>query len=185
MYIDIVLLGLLVLGFYSGYSKGIVKTVFALISIVVAVIASMTLSPLVIDLLGGMLSWDPRIIVILGFLTTFSAVVVGVRYAGKLIEHTLKGLQINFINKLVGGAVMATLFITIFSFLIGLMDKMNLISEDSKESSITYGAIEPLPRAVAYFGNEAKPLFKNFWDRTTEAMEEIKEEADQKIKEED
>lgn len=179
MYIDIFLGVVLAFGFYVGYSRGIIKSLFAVISLVVAVLAAMKLSPLTITFLDNQLTWDPRWIVVLGFVLTFILVVVAVRYLGKLLEGVLAKLEINFVNKLMGGSVSAFLFLVIFSTFIWFMDDVNLLSDETKEESMTYEIVRPVPQLMAKLGKQAKPLFQNFWDKTAEAMDKIRDEANE------
>ena len=184
MYIDIFLALVLAFGFYVGYNRGIIKSLFAVVSLIVAVLAAMKLSPLTITFLDNQLSWDPRWIVVLGFVLTFMVVVIGVRYLGKMVEGAMAKLEINFINKMMGGSVSAFLFLVVFSTFIWFMDDVNLISQKTKEESMTYEAVRPVPQMVATLGRQVKPLFQEFWDKTSEAMDRIREEAEQNKSEE-
>lgn len=178
MYIDIFLGIVLALGFYVGYSRGVIKSLFAIASIILAILASMKLSPLTISFLEGRLSWDPRWIVVLGFVLTFILVVIGVRYLGTLIEKAMTKLEINFMNKIIGGGLSAALFMVIFSTFVWFMDDVGLLKSETKEKSMTYELIRPVPKAVASLGRQVKPLFQNFWDKTSEAMDKIREDAE-------
>ena len=184
MYIDIFLALVLAFGFYVGYNRGIIKSLFAVVSLIVAVLAAMKLSPLTITFLDNQLSWDPRWIVVLGFVLTFMVVVIAVRYLGKMVEGAMAKLEINFINKMMGGSVSAFLFLVVFSTFIWFMDDVNLISQKTKEESMTYDAVRPVPQMVATLGRQVKPLFQNFWDKTSEAMDKIREEAEENKEEE-
>ena len=180
MYIDIVLGVLLAYGFYLGYSRGIIKTAFAVVSLLVAVLAAMKLSPLMIGFLDNLLDWDPRLIVITGFVTTFIVVVIAIRYIGKAIEKLLKSLEINFVNKIAGGVVMSAVFLLLFSSLIWFMDETRLLTERSKEASITYPLIRPIPQGMAQLGQKVKPFFQSFWNKTADAMDQIRENAEER-----
>lgn len=184
MYIDIILGLSLAFGFYVGYSRGIIKSLFAILSLIVAILAAMKLSPLVITFLGNQLSWDPRWIIVLGFVLTFIVVVVAIRYAGKILEKMLIKLEINFMNKILGGAISAFLFLVIFSTFVWFMDEVKLLSPEAKQESMTYELVEPIPQVVAALGQQVKPAFQNFWNKTAEAMDQIRIEAEERQKEE-
>ena len=185
MFIDIVLGIALAYGFYTGYSRGIIKAVFAIVSLLIAIMAAMKLSPLMIGVLDGMLSWDPRLIVILGFVLTFIIVVVAIRFIGKSIEKMMQSLKINFVNKIAGGALMSLVFATAFSCIVWFMDEVRLLSPETKEQSITYELIEPIPRGAAALGKSVKPFFQNFWNKTADAMDRIRQESDENKDSED
>ena len=67
MIIDLAALLLVLYGFYVGYTRGIIKTVFALVSLIIGIVAALSLSPLVIDFLQGFLPWHPGLIFVIGF----------------------------------------------------------------------------------------------------------------------
>jgi membrane protein required for colicin V production len=180
MYIDIILGVLMALGFYIGYSRGIIKTVFAVVSLIVAILAAMKLSPLMINLIDGFLSWDPRLIVVLGFVLTFIVVVIAVRFAGKAFEKVVTKLEINFVNKIIGGAVMSLIFMAIFSCFVWLLDETRLLPSSATATSVTYEFVEAVPYAISSAGQRVKPFFQSFWNKTAEAMDKIREESDQK-----
>jgi len=180
MYIDIIFGISIALGFYVGYSRGIIKSLFAIVSLIVAILASMKLSPLMITFLDKQLDWDPRWIIVLGFVLTFILVVVGIRYAGKLIEKLLVKLEINFMNKIMGGSITAFLFLVIFSTFVWFMDEVKLLKEETKKESMTYELVRPIPQVVATLGRQVKPMFQNFWNKTSEAMDQIREDAEER-----
>lgn len=184
MYIDIILAILMAYGFYVGYSRGIIKTVFAVVSLLLAILAAMKLSPVMIGFLEGVLSWDPRLIVILGFVLTFIVVVIGVRFLGKAIEKMMASLQINFVNKIAGGAIMSAVFMIVFSCIVWFMDETRLIGEETKRSSISYTFLEPVPQGVAAVGRQVKPFFQSFWNKTADAMDRIREKSEDRRLEE-
>lgn len=181
MYIDIIVGILLAFGFYVGYSRGIIKTVFAVISLIVAIIAAMKLSPLMITLLDRMVSWDPRLIIITAFVLTFMIVVAAIRFIGISLEKMLSTLKINVINKLAGGVVMSLIALVIFSWFVWLLDEVELLSQRTKQQSITYEYIEPIPESVSALGKQVKPFFQSFWDKTSEAMDKVREEGEERI----
>ena len=51
MIFDIIVICLIALGFYLGYNRGLIKTVFDTLSLFIAVLAALKLSPIVINLL--------------------------------------------------------------------------------------------------------------------------------------
>jgi membrane protein required for colicin V production len=179
MYIDIILGILMALGFYIGYSRGIIKTVFAIVSLLMAILAAMKLSPVMISFLDGVLSWDPRLTVILGFVLTFIVVVIAIRFLGNLLEKMMTTLQINFVNKLAGGIVMSAVFMVFFSCVVWFMDETRLLDERTKSSSMSYTILEPLPKGVAALGREVKPFFQSFWNKTADAMDRIREKSEE------
>jgi membrane protein required for colicin V production len=177
MILDIIFALVLVYGLYLGYTRGIIQSAFAVISVLVAILASMKLSPIMIAILEKYLNWDPRILVVLGFALTFLFVMVGIRLIGKSIEKVLKGLNINFVNQLAGAIVMGGLFTVIFSWFLALLVSMNLIAQKTLDESMSYPVLKEVPEQSRALAQSLEPVFKGFWDKVAEAMDHVKEEV--------
>lgn len=177
MYIDLVLGILVVIGFFYGYSKGIIKTLFSLLSILLGLIAAMKLSPLTINAMDTVLPNSPRLAYIAGFLLTFIIVIIIIRFIGNKLESILRAVKLNFFNKLSGGAITAVFFIILYSFALWFLNEARLLSEQQKDSSVSYYALEPLPEQARQQFEAVKPVFREFWDKTIETFDKAKEKG--------
>lgn len=175
MYIDIILGLTLVLGFLYGYSKGIIKTLFSLVSILIGIIAAMKLSPLAISGLESIFPNNPKLAYIVGFILTFVIVIVLIRFIGNKIESLMKKTGINFMNKLFGGSVMAVFFGILYSFAVSFANSARLLSETQKDDSFSYYMLEQVPGKARAEAETLKPIFREFWDKTVDTFESINE----------
>ena len=175
MYIDIALGLVLILGFLYGYSKGLIKTVFSLLSILIGIIAAMKLSPLTISAMDSLLPNNPRLAYIAGFLLTFVIVIILIRFIGTGLEKLFKKAKINFMNKFAGGSITTVFFGILFSFVIWFLNEARLLSEQQKDQSITYLHIEPIPGKARSEFELIKPVFREFWDKTVETFEKARD----------
>ena len=110
MIIDFVAVLLIAYGFYLGYSKGLIKTVFAAVSIIIALVAVLKLSHHVIDFLKAVLPIDERISHMIGFVLTFILVLAIIRFIGNKIEALMKSIHIGGVNKILGGSVLGLIY---------------------------------------------------------------------------
>jgi len=172
--IDIVAAIIILYGFYTGYQKGLIKTLFATLSILLAVLVCLKLSPVVIDWIEGILKLSPAINYILGFVLTFFIVMIGIRFIGSRLEGLLKAVNINFINKIAGGLLMGAVFAVCLGFLVHLADNLNLIDDKNKQASIAYPVLNVLPSHATVLFEKAKPVFTDFWDKTVETIDQVK-----------
>lgn len=175
MIIDVAFLIALVFGFYMGFKRGIIKTLFSLVALIIAILASLKLSPLVIAAFEKALDIHPAINFLLGFVLTFIIAYFIIRIVGGRLEGAFKAINLNFINKIAGGILFSLLFVICFSSLLWFLNKSDLISDEAKESSFTYEQLEPVPMMAQGAIQSMKPLFKGFWDKTTETFDAIKE----------
>ena len=178
MIIDLICLLIAVYAFYMGYTKGIIQTIFNTLSIFIGLLVALKLSPVVINLLESIFNAQNSLILIAGFILTFMLVLLIVRFIGKNLEKIFKTIKLNFINKLAGGAVLCLVFLVCFSYVIYFLDKTHLINESTKNSSITYPVLEVLPEKSKGVIEKVKPFFKEFWDKTVEIVDQVKEETD-------
>jgi len=175
MFIDLVATLLIVYGFYIGYSRGIIKTVFALVSIMVGVLAALKLSPFVIDLLQKLLNFHPGLTFILGFALTFILVLAIIRFVGKKLEDVMKFAQINFINKIIGGGIMSILLLVFYSYTLWGIDSLKLLSSKNKNSSMSYDYLTTVPSKTQDTVAKFKPFFDNFWSKLVDTFDNIKD----------
>ena len=93
------------------------------------------------------------------------------RLVANAVEKVLTTLKLNFINKIAGGLATSILATLVFSILLLFVNSANLISEDAKNSSMTYTSLEAFPdQAYAVIG-KAKPALENARDAGKRAME--------------
>lgn len=172
MWIDIGFLIFLGYGFYVGYSRGMLKTLYAVLSIVIAILLSFKLSPFLIEFLDSSLKLGSTFSFILGFILCFIAIVFLVRLLGRTFEKVLKKVKLNFLNKIAGGIVMALVLVFFYAGILWFLNQTNIISEKQKDQSISYYKLEPVPEAMRGAFEQLKPAFKGFWEKSTEAIRE-------------
>lgn len=177
MILDLITGLLVAYGFYQGFTKGLIKTVFATLSLIIAVVAALKLSPIVIGILQNTFSLNPAITFVIGFVLTFILVVALVRFIGNKLEKLLESLHIGGLNKLAGGIILGLFYAILISIGVFFIDKVGLLSVEQKEASFTYPLLEPLPRITQGIGESLKPIFSEFWDKMIETMDAIKEKG--------
>lgn len=181
MVIDIFFVIFIGFSFYLGYTKGIVKSLFGIISIIIGILVSLKFSFLVIELIEQFMDTDPRLNILLGFVATFLIVMVGIRLIGKGFEKILETAHINFINQFAGGLLSALLALIIYSSIILFIDRLKFISASTKDKSITYPYLVAVPEKSRWLIEKSKPIFSEFWNKTQKALERLdKEIEDQK-----
>lgn len=179
MIIDLLCLLIAVYAFYMGYTKGIIQTIFNTLSIFIGLLVALKLSPVLINLLENIFNKESTLIFILGFVLTFIVVLILIRFIGKKLEKLFKTIKLNFINKLAGGAVLSFVFLVCFSYVIFFLDKTHLITDSTKQKSFTYPVLQVLPSHSKQLMEKVKPFFKEFWDKTVEIVDGIKEQTDE------
>jgi membrane protein required for colicin V production len=178
MIIDIFTAILVSLGFYLGYQRGLIKTIFDTLSLIIGVLAALKLSPIVIKVLQSSFDISPAITFILGIAITFLLVMILIRFIGKKLEDLLEAVHINFVNKIAGGLLQALFFSVLLAYGVGLMDKVGMVKQNEKDKSFTYSYLGALPPLSQSLFNAMKPVFIDFWNITTSTMDKIKSKAE-------
>ena len=174
MAIDIIAALIAVYGFYLGYTKGIVKTLFGIVSVFIGLLAALKLSPYLVNGLEKATGSNSPVIFLVGFALTFVITLFLVRFLGNRFEDLLKAIKINFFNQLIGGAALSILFLILFSYGVWFADQVKAIPSSTKESSYTYTALKALPEKSKVVFNKIKPLFREFADKAKETIDRVK-----------
>lgn len=179
MIIDLIACLLVAFGFYQGFTKGLIKTVFSTLSILIAVVATFKFSGEVMDILESLLNINRAITFVLGFVLTFIVVMALIRFIGGKLEKLINTIHIGGVNKILGGALLGLFYAILISYGVYFINKVELISPQQKEASFTYPILEPLPRITQDVGSKLKPYFSGFWENLLETMDSIKAKGDE------
>lgn len=144
MVLDIIGISLVILFFIRGYMKGIIVAAFSVLAILLGVICSLKLSGKLAAYLleKGFISsgWAP----VLSYVVLFIAVILVVNLAAKAIEKSLQAVMLGWVNRMIGGILYAFLAIVLWSSLLWLGNKMQLIKPETRTTSKTYTYLEPV-----------------------------------------
>lgn len=183
MLIDILFLVFAGFGFYTGYNKGIVRTVVTTFSLIVAVLAAFRFSPYVTEGLMSVFNSTSSSMFLVGFALTFILVILGIRTIVKLVEKGFKAANINFVNKIAGGLLTGAIATLVLSLFLWFGDNAGLINSKAKQQSLTYESLEAFPGVVKDFANKVKPKAKEFYEKTKDSIDESREKAREKEEE--
>ncbi len=172
MIVDIVLLVVVGYGFYMGFSNGIIKTIFTILSIMFGILATVNFSSEMTDFLQGAFSTRSPIMPFVGILATFVIAMVILRLIGRQIENLFRSANINFINQLVGGVVMGFLFIVLYSVLVWFFMEAGLLDEQIAESR-TYPYLKSVPARASVVWKQVSPSVQDFWFYLKDAFEQL------------
>ena len=178
MVIDIIFVMIAGWGFYVGFNRGIIKTVFWVLSILVGLLVGFKLAPATTVFLETAFSTANPLMFLAGFLLTFILSMVLVRMIARLLEGLLKKANVNVVNQIAGGALLSAVFILIYSWCLWFANESTLLSAEEKLRSRSYSYLKEFPAQMAIFGAELQPVFTDFWNRSVEMMNKL-EQKDQ------
>lgn len=174
MIIDIVFAIVAAYGFYLGFSKGIIQTVFTVLSVLFGLMAAFKFSPAMTDFLETTFSSHPMMFLV-GFLLSFVLTMVLIRMIARFLEGALETANINIINQLAGGFLLTSLLVLMYSAVLWFGDQSRLIDEETKNTSITYPYLEQYPKQVWKAVKAMGPTLENFWDHSLDFFDKVEE----------
>ncbi len=163
MFLDVVCLLLLLWATFKGLRNGFIVGVFSFLSFLIGLAAALKLSTLAAEYLGANTNIGERWIPFIAFAAVFLIVVLLVRIGAKAIENVLRIAMLGWLNRLGGVLLYVLLYLFIFSIILFYADQLNLVKEETMETSVAYPYIRPLgPKFVGTLGH-ILPFFKNMF----------------------
>ena len=175
MVIDILLLIFAGWGFYQGYSRGIISTVFTVFSIVFGLVAAFKLTPGAARMLETSFKIDQTLSFPVGFLLTLVLSLLLIRMVGQFIEKGLEKANINFLNQTAGGILLASLYTLLYSVLLWFGSESTVVTKETSEASITYPYLKEFPKKMRGVYEIVKPTFKDFWQESVHFLDRLEE----------
>jgi membrane protein required for colicin V production len=174
MAIDIMFFIALATGFYLGYSRGIIKTVFSLASLFIGALAAFKFAPGMTRFLETSFNNNNPLMFLAGAALSFVLAMLVIRMIGRGMENALKSANINVINQLLGGVVSAAFMLMVYSTLVWFGDQANIVNNEAKAGSITYPIVQVIPEKSMIVIKKIIPIFQEFWDQSVDMMDRLK-----------
>lgn len=149
--IDIVLGLIIVIAFFLGFRKGLLRALASLIGLVAGVYCAMFFSGYVEVYLVRWFDWSENINRIVSFLITFFLVITIFALLGRVLTKVADFAMMGLFNKLLGGVFSvlkyAFLVSVIFMF-VNASENYSILTAEKRDSSILYNPIAALAPAV-------------------------------------
>jgi len=142
-FIDIIIIILVLLAAFKGFSRGIIKELISLISLIAGVYIASHFSVYVEKHLNNNFPKIEEYNTIISFILVFLIIYLSLKLAGVIINKFVKIIQLNLINKILGllfGASKAILIIAFILFELNHLEQSfsTIISKNQKEESKFY-----------------------------------------------
>lgn len=180
MVIDIIFVIFAAYGFYTGFSKGIIRTIFNILAYTFGFMAAFKFSPAMTNFLESTFNNDNPLLFIAGFLLSFFLTLVVLRTLARALEGALQTANINVLNQAAGGLLLSGIFILVFSILLWFGEQSHILNREAKEESITYAYLEGVPAQAWKIGQSLRPTFEEFWAYSVEFMDKLENMAVEK-----
>jgi membrane protein required for colicin V production len=144
MILDGLILISAVMGFYRGFSKGIVASLLSIIGVLLASILSMRLSTTLAEYLTTHNYINSQYVTLIAFIIIFLGTILVIRIIIRAVEKLLKVAMLSTVNKLVGGLLYAMVSLFFISSICWLGNKAGVLADGIKNESKLYTYIAPI-----------------------------------------
>lgn len=164
MLIDILLLLLLILAIYKGWTKGFIMAIFVFVSYFIALALAFHFSGTVEGYMREHAGSDSKWYSFLSFILVMIAGIIAVRLIGKLIEKSAELLLLGFFNRLLGMLIMAVIYTSFFAVVLVYCSRFGVVGEGSSSDSRTFVYLIKYGHWVVSTFSSWLPALKNLFN---------------------
>lgn len=175
--IDLALMGLLALGFFSGMRSGLVRQVTGVVGGIACLLLAALLMPSFASFGSTYLHVPARMSPLVSFILLFAAGMTALHVLTSVIEGVVKFLKLNSVNKMMGGmagSLKVALATSAFLFPFRMLD---LPGTEIREASLLYTPVAEVAPWVYQTVTVWLPASKDLQNRFEGALNRIDPEA--------
>ncbi len=171
--VDIGLGIILLIGFFTGFKKGLFVALASLIGLIAGVYGALYFSDYAAGYISNWFNWGEQTTQLAAFGVTFLGIIFLVSMAGKLLTKVADFAMLGIINKLLGGVFSAITYAFIISVIFMFINASSstsgyIISEEKKAESTLYAPIASLAPIVLPHILKEVDRYETYKDETEE-----------------
>lgn len=156
---DLIILIFLLVAFVNGYRKGLVMMLVGLATVILAAVFAGKLAVTVLPYLQKTFDFSPQVTHVLSYVAAFLAIAAVVSLIGFLVQKVFESVNLNFINRALGGVVSIGTTVVVLSILLNLILMLDgeekIVKPDIKQKSFFYEKVRvAVPAIVPYLNKE-------------------------------
>ena len=164
--IDIIIVLLLLLGAYKGYSKGMLLEIIGILAFFVALVTGFMLLNWAMDFLQTKIEISDSLLPYVAFLLLFAAIVIGINLLGKALKKVLDLTFFGTFDSLAGAIIGLFKWALAISFLIWMVNTLEIeIPSDSLSGSRVYPLLQPFAPIVFNTLSDVLPTAESFFQQ--------------------
>jgi membrane protein required for colicin V production len=173
MLLNIIATLLIVLAFYKGWTKGLIMSLFVLLSYFIATVLALHLSGKLAGYFKDSAGSDSKWYSFLAFVAIMLGGIIVVRLLGKLIEKAAEAIMLGLVNRIFGVLIYAFIYLSFLSIVLLYLRQFGVIEVDSTSKTQEY--LLKLGDWTSKQYGKWLPEMKNLFNNSTEI---IKQKAD-------
>jgi uncharacterized membrane protein required for colicin V production len=185
MPIDIIFIAAFGYGFWQGYSRGIIGTVFNILAYVFGITLAFKITPTTTNILERMFNSQNPTMFIAAFIVNLILIMFVLRMAAKSLEGVFQAVYLGFINQILGGVFMGSMMVLVYSVLLWFFVKVQFLNEVTIAESRAYPFLKDLPAEAKVVLTRFKPFAEEVWGTSLNWMDRLERYGEQKTGEGD
>jgi len=173
--IDIAFLIILFAGLYYGYKKGLIKVVFSFASIIIGILAALAFAPALGIFLKNTFNTNAPIMGAVAFGLIIIGVALGMNLIAAALTKMLQIIQLNFINRIMGGILGVLLFAFTLSISLWVFEQVHELPKQKKRNIRLYTVIQPIAPSFIGAAERFLPGMEGIFDRIERVFEKDEE----------
>ena len=167
-------LAVLALGFWHGYSNGIINTVFNVLAYLFGITLAFKITPTTTNILERLFHTQNPTMFLAAFVVNLVIIVFMLRQAANALEGILEKVYLGAVNRILGGGVMSLLSVMLFSVLVWFGVRVQFINDATlSESRFYLPILKDMPSHAKNIVLRIKPIAGDVWDSSLKWMDRL------------
>ena len=169
---DIIILIILALGAYSGYKKGLILELIAIIAFVLAIMGGFKLLHIGMEYVSRVYEGFGNFLPFVAFMVLFILILIVVNMVGKILKKIIDWTPLGVLDNLAGALIGVAKWALMLSILLWVMTSLNINMPDYlTNNSKVLPVVTGFASQVGNFISTIFPSFENFINTLEELFE--------------
>lgn len=173
MPIDVIFILIFGYGFWIGYHRGIIGTIFNIAAYVFGTILAFKITPTTTNILEHAFNTDNPTIFLAGFLINLAVIMLVLRMASAGITGLFEIAFLGLFNRAAGGLLTGGFAVLIYSVLLWFLVKVQFLNAATLTESKTYPFLSTLPSTAKMVAIRFRPVAEDLWGTSLDWMTRI------------
>jgi membrane protein required for colicin V production len=174
MPVDILLIAVFALGFWHGYSNGIINTVFNVMAYLFGITLAFKITPTTTNILERLFHTENPSMYLAAFVVNLVIIVFMLRQAANALEGILEKVYLGAVNRILGGGIMAMLSVMIYSVILWFGVRVQFVNDATlAESRFYIPILKEMPSHAKNIVLRLKPIAGDVWDTSLKWMDRL------------
>lgn len=173
MILDLIVVGAILVGFFQGYRRGLIHSLFFLAAFFLGSIIALRFGYLVSMLLQNTLGTKSEYLPLISIAILFIGVFGLILFVAGRLRDVLRAASLNLFNRIAGGVLWAGVAVYLSSLGFWYFEKYHIVTDDMKAASVTYPIVGELSQHMTEGLGRALPFVLDTYYDLDEMMDDF------------